>query len=194
MTKILYTKVQRLSLMAAFLLLTGCGLKPAEMLPGLQKQANDFAQKLYSGQGTPNGMKEALLPDLIDQIGGEKAIGSYLRSIYQGIAQMKREGFRNEFILLGNPTTPVKLDGKWVSLVPVSLGFRYSDGGNIAKMRLFGPTAAQVELHLLAVSADGGKHWRFAQADDQVESMQAMIAALREKVVVPVQLSGFKTS
>jgi hypothetical protein len=115
-----------------------------DLTTALQKEAQNYAKGLMANDGAR--VLDLTLDRVVAKMGGKQTA---LNLLQKSTAEMKTKGLVLEDAKVGAPLPPQKI-GTWtVSVIPETLTLRT-------------PTAkAQQESHLLGISADEGKTWKF---------------------------------
>jgi hypothetical protein len=164
----------------AFLALgTSCSQpNPESFIPKIQQEGQAFVDAM-------NRMDEettaAMMPaEFLKEINGE--VWSYISMRRQGV---QKSNFKIVSATVGIPPTPEIADDFMVAFVPVRTVLAYDDGGDIGKMRLFGPTSATVTTHLVATSSNKGRDWRFFESTEDRSLIDKLLPGTVGKIIIP---------
>ena len=192
----------RSALIAMPIVLAACTPKPETLIPQIQRESQEFLKAISSSNIEET--QKRLLPGVCKEISeiaqlvikqGDAGISEIPTDaqILEWLLQQRNTPFRqNSFVIssatVGVPGTPQFVNGIFVSFVPARTIARYDDGGNVAKMRLFGPKSFTLDSHIVAVSKDKGKTWKFFEADQDPARIDKLIPETAGKLVVPARL------
>ena len=195
----------RSSIIAVALAVASCTPKPETFIPQIQRESQEFLKALASGNVEEtqklllNSMRSEManVAKLLSEklkAGGISAPDQFsdaelvelLLKIRNGT--LKDAGFVIHSANVGVPGVPQVVNGVYVSFVPARTVARYDDGGNVMKMRIFGPTSVTVDSHIVAVSKDKGKTWKYFEASDDPASIDKFIPETAGKLVIPSPL------
>jgi len=154
---------------------------PETLIPQIQRESQDFLTALSSGD--VEEIKPRLLASFRKQIDDRVDLWLELRK-----APFRDNGFAIRSATVGVPGTPQFINGVFVSFVPARTIARYDDGGDFRKMRIFGPRSVTLNSHLVAVSKDKGKTWKFFEADQDLAQIDKLIPETASKLVIPAKL------
>ena len=196
----------RSSIIAVILTVAACTPKPETLVPQIQRESEEFLKAITSSnvEETQKRLLSSVCKEISDlvQLVIEKG-GSGITEvpsdteIVEELLKRRNTPFRqNSFVIrsatVGVPSTPQFVNGVFVSFIPARTIARYDDGGNIGKMRLFGPTSITMDSHIVAVSKDKGKTWKFFEADQDPARIDKLIPETASKLVVPARLIEVK--
>ncbi len=192
----------RSSIIAVILTVAACTPKPETLVPQIQRESEEFLKAITSSnvEETQKRLLSSVCKEISDlvQLVIEKG-GSGITEvpsdteIVEELLKRRNTPFRqNSFVIrsatVGVPSTPQFVNGVFVSFIPARTIARYDDGGNIGKMRLFGPTSITMDSHIVAVSKDKGKTWKFFEADQDPARIDKLIPETAGKLVIPARL------
>ena len=192
----------RSSIIAVILTVAACTPKPETLVPQIQRESEEFLKAITSSnvEETQKRLLSSVCKEISDlvQLVIEKG-GSGITEvpsdteIVEELLKRRNTPFRqNSFVIrsatVGVPSTPQFVNGVFVSFIPARTIARYDDGGNIGKMRLFGPTSITMDSHIVAVSKDKGKTWKFFEADQDPPRIDKIIPETAGTLVIPARL------
>ena len=192
----------RSSIIAVALALAACTPKPETLVPQIQRESQEFLKAISSSnvEETHKRLLSSVRKEISDLAElaikqGDKSISKVPSDteIVEILLKIRNSAFsQNSFVIhsatVGVPGVPQFVNGVFVSFVPVRTIARYDDGGNIGKMRLFGPTSITMDSHIVAVSKDKGKTWKFFEADQDPARIDKLIPETAGKLVIPSPL------
>ena len=149
-------------------------------LPKIQAEGQKFAEVLTGRD--ENEVAKRMLPSVLKTL--ESNLGFYLRQRLQPIYD---QSFKVRSVAADVPKTPQLVGDFMVSFVPVRTLFTYDDGGDLGRQRLFGPTSLTLTSHLVAVSSDKGKTWKFFEPTDR-SNIDAALPQAAGKLLIPAKL------
>jgi len=149
-------------------------------LPKIQAESQKFAEVL-TGRDEAEVAKR-MLPSVLKSLNPN--LGLYLRQRLQPIYD---QSFKVQSVAADVPQPPQLAGDLMVSFVPVRTLFTYDDGGNLGRQRLFGPTSVTLTSHLVAVSSDKGKTWKFFEPAERSNIEEALPQAAG-KLLIPAKL------
>lgn len=191
-----------LTITAVLFALAACTPKPETFVPQIQRESQEFL-KAISSSNVEEAQKR-LLPSVYKEI--SDSIKLAIKQGDQGITELpsdkeivevilvqrnapfRRDSFVIHSAIVGVPGVPQIANGVLVSFVPARTVARYDDGGNIGKMRLFGPTSITIDSYIVAVSKDKGKTWKFFEASEDPSLVDKRIPETSGKLVIPARL------
>jgi hypothetical protein len=171
-------------LLVAAMSLLACTPDPQSMLPKVQSQAEQYLKGLHEQDASL--VQKFIHPALLSLFDGR--VEELLSARNNGFMPLTNQGFRLVSTRVGEPQSPQKAEKFYVSFVPFRTTFLYDDGGNIGKMRLFGPTRIDLTMYLAAISSDSGKSWKFFEVGEDKILMDEILPGLSEKLVFPSEL------
>lgn len=171
----------RFSTATLLLALAACSPpKPETLIPKIQQEAQVFVDALVSGNEEVVATK--LPAGYLKLIDGQ--VGEYMN--------VRGNSFRQaSFVIksstIGIPQVPQMIESTFVSFVPVRTLLKYDDGGNFGEIRIFGPTSVTMLSHLVAVSLNKGKTWKFFEPEDRA-IIDTVLPSTVGKLVIPAKL------
>lgn len=192
----------RSALIAMPIVLAACTPKPETLIPQIQRESQEFLKAISSSnvEETQKRLLSSVCKEISDVVQlainqGNSGIKEALSDteIVEGLLKIRNSPFRqNSFVIrtatVGVPGVPQFVNGVFVSFVPARTIARYDDGGNIGKTRIFGPTSITIDSHIVAVSKDKGKTWKFFEADQDPAHIDKLIPETAGKLVIPARL------
>ena len=192
----------RSALIAAPIVLAACTPKPETFVPQIQRESQEFLKAISSSnvEETQKRLLSSVRKEISDLAElaikqGDKSISKVPSDteIVEILLKIRNTPFsQNSFVIrsatVGVPGVPQLVNGVFVSFVPARTIARYDDGGNIGKMRLFGPTSITIDSHIVAVSKDKGKTWKFFEANEDPAHIDKLIPETAGKLVIPARL------
>lgn len=192
--------------MAVILTVAACTPKPETLVPQIQRESQEFLNALSSGNVEEARVRildivRTQMADLVKSLpkprngdGSEIATTFSDAELVELLLKLRNSPFDdNRFVIrsatVGIPSSPQFVNGVFVSFVPARTIARYDDGGNAMKMRLFGPTSITLDSHIVAVSKDKGKTWKFFEAPEDPAKIDKFIPETAAKLVIPARLT-----
>jgi hypothetical protein len=141
------------------LVAAGCGREPAapdsaaltreQIEQNLQTQADEMGRAVV---GEDHERWAALThPTLVKNLGGRE---KYVKRLGDIAAEMKAGGIRMVAVATARPSALAEAGGKWFGVVPSDVEMTGPGGGR-----------AKLKAHQIGESADGGRTWRFIDAN-----------------------------